>query len=207
MKQTRRVLTKEERRGAILDVAGEVFSEEGYAAASMSDIASRLGGSKGTLYNYFRNKEALFAAHVEAECQCRVALAFEQPMAGDEPLEALTGLAERLLDALASDESRNFYALIVSEARRTPSVGRIFYESGPRRGIGRIAEFLERAQAQGTIATDDCTQAAGDFLSLIHGGLPWRRLLGVAPPPTEAEIREEAGRVAGMFMRAYGVRD
>ncbi|MGH6965637.1 MAG: TetR/AcrR family transcriptional regulator, partial [Phenylobacterium sp.] len=52
--QTRPRLDRDARREAILDVAQEVFLEEGFANASMSTIAARLGGSKGTLYNYFK---------------------------------------------------------------------------------------------------------------------------------------------------------
>ena len=37
--------------------------------SSMSMIAARLGGSKGTLYNYFENKKALFTAYIEDTCQ------------------------------------------------------------------------------------------------------------------------------------------
>ena len=46
----------------------EVFFEQGYTAASMSTIAARLGGSKGTLYNYFKSKEELFEAQVRDMC-------------------------------------------------------------------------------------------------------------------------------------------
>ena len=200
-------MTREARREAILEVAREVFSEEGYAAASMSDIASRLGGSKGTLYNYFSSKEALFAAHVQNQCQCKVATAFEQPLEGEDPVAVLADLGERLIAALSSDESTGFYSLIVSESQRTPTVGQTFYESGPKTGIARVAAFLEHARTEGHIGTDDCTQAAADFISLIYGGLPWRRLLNVLPQPSPAEIRTEAVRVAQLFMRAYGPRD
>src|SRR4051812_22630064 len=61
-------LDRDARREAILDVAQEVFLEEGFAAASMSTIAARLGGSKGTLYNYFKSKDDLFNAYVERRC-------------------------------------------------------------------------------------------------------------------------------------------
>src|ERR1700728_4072656 len=57
------------KRRAILDVASEVFLAQGFAATSMSEIAARLGGSKGTLYNYFRSKEELFAAIMIDTCE------------------------------------------------------------------------------------------------------------------------------------------
>jgi AcrR family transcriptional regulator len=53
---------RDAKRDTIIEVARQVFFEEGYAAASMSTIAARLGGSKGTLYNYFKSKEELFEA-------------------------------------------------------------------------------------------------------------------------------------------------
>ena len=34
----------------------------------MSTIAARLGGSKGTLYNYFKSKEELFEAYIRETC-------------------------------------------------------------------------------------------------------------------------------------------
>ena len=57
-----------ERRDHILAVAATAFAEEGYGATSMSAVASRLGGSKATLYKYFASKTELFAAVMEASC-------------------------------------------------------------------------------------------------------------------------------------------
>ena len=51
--QSRREERRDERRDGILDVGRDCFLVDGYAATSMSSIAARLGGSKGTLYNYF----------------------------------------------------------------------------------------------------------------------------------------------------------
>ena len=56
-----RVKTEQKRR-EIIEVAKQVFRAKGFAAASMAEIAADVGGSKGTLYNYFTSKEALFAA-------------------------------------------------------------------------------------------------------------------------------------------------
>lgn len=53
---------KTERRDAILDVAELRVQVQPYAEIPMSDIARRLGLTKGTLYLYFATKEALFLA-------------------------------------------------------------------------------------------------------------------------------------------------
>ena len=49
----------EAQRVAILDHAAEAFAERGYAACSMSDIATRSGASKARLYHYYESKEAI----------------------------------------------------------------------------------------------------------------------------------------------------
>jgi len=59
-----RLKDKEE---AILSAAFEVFSGNGFTNASMKDIAVRAGLGKGTLYEYFQNKEDLFLQVVDAK--------------------------------------------------------------------------------------------------------------------------------------------
>lgn len=50
----------EETRARILAAAREVFAAEGYEGASVSDIASAAGFTKGAFYSSFPSKEALF---------------------------------------------------------------------------------------------------------------------------------------------------
>ncbi len=51
------VLRQEARRRQVLAAAVEVFSERGYRAASMNDIAAKLGMGKASLYHYVSSKE------------------------------------------------------------------------------------------------------------------------------------------------------
>src|SRR5688500_3573644 len=52
------------RRQAILDAALTAFAERGYEAARLDDVAAKAGVAKGTLYLYFKDKQALFEALV-----------------------------------------------------------------------------------------------------------------------------------------------
>jgi AcrR family transcriptional regulator len=53
-------------RLALLAAAYDVFSEQGYAATSVGDIAERAGVSLGTFYQYFRDRAEIMATLVEA---------------------------------------------------------------------------------------------------------------------------------------------
>ena len=60
----------------ILDAAENLFAEKGYSATSLGDVADRVGIRSPSLYNHFRNKEALYAAVLE-----RLLEAFGAPLA------------------------------------------------------------------------------------------------------------------------------
>ncbi|HWB98816.1 MAG TPA: TetR/AcrR family transcriptional regulator [Bryobacteraceae bacterium] len=59
---TARIVDRTVKTGAILRAAAQVFAEQGYQAATMDGIAERAGIGKGTVYEYFRNKQDLFFA-------------------------------------------------------------------------------------------------------------------------------------------------
>jgi len=55
----------EEKKSQILQAAIEVFGTYGYKKTSMQDIADALDISRPALYQYYKNKEAVFLALVE----------------------------------------------------------------------------------------------------------------------------------------------
>ena len=57
-----RTTSSETRKEQILIAAMNVFAEKGLNNSRMDDIATASGVSKGTLYNYFANKEQLTMA-------------------------------------------------------------------------------------------------------------------------------------------------
>jgi AcrR family transcriptional regulator len=60
----------------ILDAAEDLFAEKGYSATSLGEVADRVGIRSPSLYNHFRNKEALYGAVLE-----RLLEAFGAPLA------------------------------------------------------------------------------------------------------------------------------
>jgi AcrR family transcriptional regulator len=197
-------MDRDARREAILDVARDVFLEEGYSAASMATIAARLGGSKGTLYNYFKNKDELFVAYVQSHCAWQKDAMFG--LFADEPdvASALTMLGHSYLRIVLGDINLRNFQIIVAEAQRAPELGRAFYEAGPALGPERLGEYLEDMAAEGLLDLDNPVEAADDFIALCQNRLWKARLCNVSGEPTDAEIDHQVARAVKVFLAAYG---
>jgi AcrR family transcriptional regulator len=102
-------------RAAVLDGAARAVEKHGARKATMADIASLAGIAKGTLYNHFRAKEAVYGAALDAGIR---AIAAECVAAAHDDLtEALTLAADRLganpaLRRIAADEPTVLAALV-----------------------------------------------------------------------------------------------
>jgi AcrR family transcriptional regulator len=57
--------TADDTRARVLQVALELFAEQGFAATSTRELSERLGFTKAALYYYFRTKDDLLAALVQ----------------------------------------------------------------------------------------------------------------------------------------------
>ena len=58
---------KEERRQAIIGAAWQLFQHTSYVALTIAEVAEALGLAKGTVFLYFKTKEALFMTIVEQQ--------------------------------------------------------------------------------------------------------------------------------------------
>ena len=134
-------------RSSLLRVARELFTEQGYAATSTTEIADRAGVTRGALYHHFAAKDDLFRAvfeELEAEVADHVA---REALVGADPLEQLRLGSRAFLDACVD-----------------PAVQRIVLLEGPgvlgwetwqeieeRYGYGLVAGGVEAVIAAGLV--------------------------------------------------------
>src|SRR5271167_3930403 len=122
------------KRRQIVDGARAMFLAQGFDAASMNDIARAAGVSKGTLYVYFKNKEELFEAIVEQECEAQAEGIFDIDP-NDHDVEAvLTRLGIAYVKFLCRPEKASAIRTVIAIAERMPELGGKFYATGPARG-------------------------------------------------------------------------
>lgn len=192
------------RREAILAVAHAVFLEAGYDGASMSQIAARLGGSKGTLYSYFDSKQALFEALIVDNCARSREAVFD--VDGDLPLpELLAGIGRGYLRLVTSDWATQMFQVVALAARRWPALGALFYAAGPAAAIERLSRHLDRHAAAGSIRVADSRAAAETFLTLCRGMSHLRRLLAVDTEPDEPAIDRQVDEAVAQFLKLHGL--
>ena len=194
------------KRAAIVAVAKSLFFEEGYVAASMAEIAARVGGSKATLYNHFRSKEELLIAVIEdvlAPVEGEVTAG--PPPSGDFRTW-LVWFGRVSIAKITSYELVSLQRLAAAEALRFPEVGRIFYEKGIVPSLEMVAPFFARAMEDGAIRRGDPRLAAELFLELCTGWMLRRIVWNISPPPTEPEIESQVHTAITVFMNGYALR-
>ena len=197
---------KDDRRDAIIAIAQASFVAHGYAGTSMSAIAAGLGGSKGTLYNYFKSKEELFVAVVERKCAQIQGMMREAETKSAGDLKAtLTDFGEHFLELVLNEDSIATFRLAVAESDRFPEIGRAIYNSGISRNLASLTELLRHAKERGELRDGtDVVIAAEQFLDLCLTGNHRLRLLNVIAMPARADIRASVTNAVATFMRAFG---
>src|SRR3954454_5258233 len=122
---SRREARKQDRRQAIIEAARVSFLDHGYAGTSMSGLLKTLGGSKATLWGYFRSKEELFAAVIE-EVSLQFRAEIQDALATEADLEqSLVAFCHTFLRKITSPDGQATWRLVVAESGRFPEVGRI----------------------------------------------------------------------------------
>ncbi|MCB2059526.1 MAG: TetR/AcrR family transcriptional regulator, partial [Novosphingobium sp.] len=121
------------RRQAFLDAARDVFLEQGYESASMSEIVRRAGGSLATLYAQFGDKEGIFLAMLETRMM-QVTDALEVELKAHTPLEeGLRRIGARFAGKLVEPQSLELYRLVVGLAKKFPDLAQTFMQLGPNK--------------------------------------------------------------------------
>ena len=194
----------DDRRAAMLEIARAAFLREGYAAAPMSEIAAKVGGSKATLYSYFPSKKDLFAAVIEEEVEQMLAPLFEMDETQGDVRTVLERFARRFLALALTEDTIAFYRLIVAESARFPEVGQAAYQIGVQHGLDRLAGYFAAAMERGDLRRADESVAAAQFMDLCAGELHRKRLFGVVDADDRDEVERQARDAVATFLAAYG---
>jgi AcrR family transcriptional regulator len=196
------------KRRAIAAAAARIFIRDGFAGASVDEIAAAAQVSKPTVYAYFGNKERLFLsmlATILQEALAGMPTPLDAPLGvADDLRRELVEYARRWLTVLLRPQILALRRLVLGEVARFPDLGRVWYESGPGRVDRALAQQFARLAEQGKLRAPDPDLAAQHFGHLVAGPPQTLLLFGARDALGEQEIERyiEAGVAA--FLAAYG---
>ena len=193
------------KRRQILDGARKVFMDLGFDGASMGEIARAAGVSKGTLYVYFADKNALFEAIVEEESLEQGKLTFNFDPARD-VTTTLMEFGRAYIQILCRPGGGSAIRTVMAIAERMPDVGKRFYENVIAVTIGRLASYLEARAALGDVAIDDFHLASAQFMQMCQATLFQPFIFQAAPAASSERIEDVVTSATRMFLAAYGAK-
>jgi AcrR family transcriptional regulator len=165
---------KEARPSEIGKAALECFAERGFAACSLDEIAARAGVTKGTLYLYFPNKEALFKAVVRQALVPRIA-AFEANVAAREPAaRQLEQFIAAWPTILATPHLGVIPKLMIAEAGNFPDLAEFYMREVIGRARRLVVAILRRGMARGEFRQLNPGAAFFSVIAPLLLALMWR---------------------------------
>ena len=168
-----RTAKDESRKEVILKAAASLFREKGYKAASMRDLADKVGVEAASLYNHIRSKTEL----LNDMCVARASFYFQHladiEKADINPIEKL----EKLLRLHIRQMIDNFELMYVSdrEWRYLPEPYLSSYQNERRNYRKRFAAIIQQGIEDGYINHIDAATAVLIVLHAVSGIESWHR--------------------------------
>lgn len=141
---------KQDRPAEILNAALELFTEKGFAATRMDDVAKLARISKGTLYNYFDSKENIFIAVVQEMISPEIEKVEEMVASYDGPTDHLlrqlirawwVNVGETRLSAIPK--------IVISESGNFPEIAEFFVETVVKRARKLFTDVVSKGVVSG----------------------------------------------------------
>ena len=184
---------------AILQAAEEEFSAEGLHTARMERIAARAGVAVGTLYNHFKDKDALLKALLTSrreELVARLDGALKSTQ-GAPFRDRLEGYLRALLEHF--EAHRSYLAVVVqAEHARVAQMPTVVGSPSPTmREVLQRAELLVKAGIEEKVLRPDHAEL---LPAILHGMVRSVLLLDLFYAPKQRPLHERTGALADLFL-------
>ena len=190
----------------IINVAADEFGRSGYGSTSMAKISASLGGSKATLYKYFRSKKSLFEEVIRNKSSHVIADLRDSPEKEKIDFESLlTVFGKKFLENLLTDEAIQIFRMVHGDGVRFPEAAAAFHRNGPEVAYAALTLTIERYTFEGLI---DCPQprlAAEQFIGMLRSDIHLKVAIGAARRPTDVEIEKHVAHAARVFSRGLAL--
>ena len=184
---------KDARRTDILRAASRVFAKKGFAAAKINDIAHEAGLSHGLVYHYFRTKDEVFAAILEAKIEnTRCAMQEDEAATGSAVERIRTSVGRWLQRSLDEPEMGLMIAQAMLSDSLSPAIREMLADHA-RESFGESVARIRLAQRRGEIGKHATAEELASSLMCIMRGLALASVVHIGvtftPPSVETVMR------------------
>ncbi len=159
-----------ERKNQILDAALRVFARRGFYKARMDDIAEEAHLSKGTLYWYFRGKDAILQALVDKVFRLVMRDMLRAAADHDRPVpERLRQVARSAEESVGFFEAAMPFMHEIYALATRPGPVRTAMQGYYRRYKAVLADLLAEGMARGELRPHDPAMTAVAFIVQFEG--------------------------------------
>ena len=190
-------------RERILKAAFAAFMENGYATASMLEIATRARVSKRELYALVGNKQEMLIACISQRAK-RLDVPADLPVLRDRTAlaQVLASFGAKLVREISEPTVIAVFRLAIAEVVRAPEVARALNSIGRETTSAALRKIMAQAQKSGLL-TGRPAELAEQFAGLLWGDLMVSLLLGVAERPSRSEIAQRSRSAADAFLQLH----
>jgi len=195
----------QKKRSKILNVATELFVDQGYKETSLDQIVAICGGSKHTIYRYFSNKEGLFLEVLSHNTKSNIDYFFQvAERAVDESLQAsLENFAISYLNRICSKTMIGLFRIVSADFNKHDTFPREFWIKGPVSLRKQLIEFLNNnEEACKTLEIKDADLMCDQLLAMIKNDYLLMAVLGVELP-SEDTLRIHVKNAVNSFLTLY----
>jgi AcrR family transcriptional regulator len=164
-----------DRPAEILSAALEVFSERGFQAARLEEVARRAGVSKGALYLYFETKADLVRAVVTDAISPNIERT-KAVASAEVPFEQAVRMGVGMLARKVVTDRRitGVVKLVIAESRNHPELATIWHETVVEPGVQLLSGLIAAAQARGEVRAGDPRLFAFGLMGPMILSMVWR---------------------------------
>ena len=178
--QRRKAMAEEMMRGAIGEAASGVLATVGYTALTMDRVAEAAGVSKGTLYNYYQDKDALVLEVID-QAFTVLAAKIDETFADTSPAQWRLRQMTRLL--ITGIEELRALGQASCTGPMSPRLSAALRERQMRMRERFVLLFRQAAAAGELRSTSYTPDELGRFLVLMVDGIINERILHAADCP------------------------
>jgi TetR/AcrR family transcriptional regulator, fatty acid metabolism regulator protein len=184
---------KEVKRQRLLDAAVAVVSREGTVGLTMDNVAREAGVAKGTLYVYFKSKQELLKAAIEAIIQPNIEELIQILSAQDSPKTKLKAMTLRHLAYY--EDHRDFFRVFVHDRMTYLARLKRYRSSRFQDFVDSVAHVIEEGIEEGRFRPIDAQKLAALLvecdIAMIH-----QRLLSDRP----GSVSSDAALITDVFL-------